>query len=106
MKLKVIIPNSGMDRKTLDERERMLAQYADPDTEISVDCIAGGLPASNRRTTRCRPVHMSWKKWQPRKKRARTRSSYTAEAIPPWRRPGRSRTFRLLGRGSSRGLWP
>ena len=45
MKLKVIIPNSGMDRKTLDERERMLAQYADPDTEISVDCIAGG-PAS------------------------------------------------------------
>ena len=28
MKLKVIIPNSGMTRETLDQRERMLLRYA------------------------------------------------------------------------------
>ena len=42
MKIKVIIPNSGMDRGTLDEREKMLSAYAWPETEISVDCIDGG----------------------------------------------------------------
>lgn len=42
MKIKVIIPNSGMDRKTLDSREEMLSAYAWPGTEISVDCILGG----------------------------------------------------------------
>ena len=42
MKLKVIIPNSGMTRETLDQRERMLLRYAWPNTEISVDCIKGG----------------------------------------------------------------
>ena len=42
MKIKVIIPNSGMSRKTLDEREIMLKGYAAADTEISVDCIDGG----------------------------------------------------------------
>ena len=42
MKIKVIIPNSGMDRKTLDSREEMLSAYAWPGTEISVDCIPGG----------------------------------------------------------------
>ena len=34
MKIKVIIPNSGMSRKTLDEREIMLRGYAAADTEI------------------------------------------------------------------------
>ena len=42
MKIKVIIPNSGMDRKTLDSREEMLSAYAWPGTEIAVDCIPGG----------------------------------------------------------------
>ena len=42
MKIKVIIPNSGMDRKTLDSREEMLSAYVWPGTEISVDCIPGG----------------------------------------------------------------
>ena len=42
MKIKVIIPNSGMDRSTLDRRQEMLSNYAWPGTEISVDCIAGG----------------------------------------------------------------
>ena len=42
MDIKVIIPNSGMDRATLDERERMLSFYAWPETNISVDCIDGG----------------------------------------------------------------
>ena len=42
MKIKVIIPNSGMDRKTLDSREEMLSEYAAIGTEISVDCIDHG----------------------------------------------------------------
>ncbi len=42
MRIKVIIPNSGMERSTLDKREEMLAQYAWPGTEISVDCIPKG----------------------------------------------------------------
>lgn len=42
MKIKVIIPNSGMDRKTLDDRERMLIGALSETTELSVDCIGGG----------------------------------------------------------------
>ncbi|WP_130862318.1 aspartate/glutamate racemase family protein [Bacilliculturomica massiliensis] len=42
MRIKVIIPNSGMDRRTLDDRERMLARALSPDTEICVDCIGSG----------------------------------------------------------------
>ena len=42
VRIKVIIPNSGMDRETLDSRERMLQQYVSSDCEISVDCIAHG----------------------------------------------------------------
>lgn len=42
MKIKVIIPNSGMDRETLDSRERMLQQYVSSECVISVDCISGG----------------------------------------------------------------
>lgn len=42
MRLKVIIPNAGMDRETLDDRERMLSAYAKETTEISVDCIDDG----------------------------------------------------------------
>lgn len=42
MKIKVIIPNSGMDAETLRARERMLSAFARSDTAISVDCIPGG----------------------------------------------------------------
>ena len=42
MRLKVIIPNSGMDRDTLLQREKMLSAFAMPSTEISVECIAHG----------------------------------------------------------------
>lgn len=45
IRIKVIIPNSGMDRGTLDSREAMLRQFVSPDCEISVDCISRG-PAS------------------------------------------------------------
>ena len=42
MRIKVIIPNSGMSSETLREREKMLSAYAWPGTEISVDCIDKG----------------------------------------------------------------
>lgn len=42
MKIKVIIPNSGMPRETLDAREAMLSRAVSPDTRISVDCIPEG----------------------------------------------------------------
>lgn len=42
MRVKVIIPNVGMSRETLNEREVMLKRFARPDTEISVDCISTG----------------------------------------------------------------
>lgn len=42
MRIKVIIPNSGMDSDTLRAREVMLSAYARKDTQISVDCIDGG----------------------------------------------------------------
>ena len=42
MKIKVIIPNAGMDRETLDSRERMLSAALSEGTEISVDCIEEG----------------------------------------------------------------
>ena len=42
MRIKVIIPNSGMSREILDQREEMLSAFASPGTAISVDCIAGG----------------------------------------------------------------
>lgn len=42
MKIKVIIPNVGMARETLDDREVMLKRLARPDTQISVDCISAG----------------------------------------------------------------
>ena len=42
IRIKGIIPNSGMDRNTLNSREAMLKQYVSPDCEISVDCIARG----------------------------------------------------------------
>lgn len=42
MRIKVIIPNSGMDKQTLSERELMLKEYALADTAISVDCIDSG----------------------------------------------------------------
>ena len=42
MRIKAIIPNSGMDRETLDDRRRMLSRALSPGAEISVDCIRGG----------------------------------------------------------------
>lgn len=42
MKIKVLIPNSGMDRDTLNARENMLSRAVSPETKISVDCISGG----------------------------------------------------------------
>ncbi len=42
MKIKVIIPNSGMDRETLDARETMLSRALSSETQISVDCIPEG----------------------------------------------------------------
>ncbi|MBW1712597.1 MAG: aspartate/glutamate racemase family protein [Deltaproteobacteria bacterium] len=41
-RIKVIIPNAGMDRATLDDRERMLSAAVCPETRISVDCIGQG----------------------------------------------------------------
>lgn len=42
MRLKVIIPNAGMQPETLRSRERMLKEVAMPDTQVSVDCIDRG----------------------------------------------------------------
>lgn len=42
MKIKVLIPNSGMDRDTLKAREGMLSRAVSSGTQISVDCIPGG----------------------------------------------------------------
>jgi len=42
MKIKVVIPNSGMDRETLNAREAMLSQALSPGTQLSVDCIPSG----------------------------------------------------------------
>ena len=42
IKIKVIIPNSGMAAATLKAREKMLSTAVPSDTEISVDCIEKG----------------------------------------------------------------
>ncbi|SHI38415.1 allantoin racemase [Dethiosulfatibacter aminovorans DSM 17477] len=42
MKIKVIMPDKAMDRKTLDEREVMLSKALSPGVGISVDCIKRG----------------------------------------------------------------
>lgn len=42
MRLKVIIPNAGMQAETLRAREVMLKKYAMEETEISVECIERG----------------------------------------------------------------
>lgn len=42
MKIKVVIPNSGMDRDTLNARETMLSRALSPGTICSVDCIPRG----------------------------------------------------------------
>lgn len=42
MKIKVIIPNSGMDRETLNAREAMLSRAVSQDVQISADCIKQG----------------------------------------------------------------
>lgn len=42
IRIKVVIPNSGMDRDTLNARENMLSRAVSPGTQISVDCISGG----------------------------------------------------------------
>jgi allantoin racemase len=45
MKIKIVIPNSGMDRETLTAREHMLSRAVSAQVELSVDCISSG-PAS------------------------------------------------------------
>lgn len=50
VRIKVVIPNSGMDRDTLDARERMLSRAVSQETRISVDCISRG-PISIESTT-------------------------------------------------------
>lgn len=42
IKLKILIPNSGMDRDTLNARESMLSRAVSPGTHLSVDCIPAG----------------------------------------------------------------
>ena len=42
MKIKVLIPNQGMDRETLNSREKMLSRALASGTEVSVDCIKVG----------------------------------------------------------------
>jgi allantoin racemase len=42
LRIKVIIPNAGMDRPTLDDRERMLSAGVSEATGISVNCIKEG----------------------------------------------------------------
>lgn len=42
MKIKVLIPNSGMSGSILKAREIMLSRAVSEDTQISVDCIAEG----------------------------------------------------------------
>jgi allantoin racemase len=42
VRIKVIIPNAGMDRATLDDRERMLSAGVSETTRVSVDCIKEG----------------------------------------------------------------
>lgn len=42
IKIKVLIPNSGMDQETLQAREKMLSRAVSPETLLSVDCIPAG----------------------------------------------------------------
>lgn len=42
MKIKIVIPNSGMSRETLDAREDMLSRAVSSGVELSVDCISSG----------------------------------------------------------------
>lgn len=42
IRIKVIIPNSGMDRPTLNQREQMLSKALSSDVHLSVDCIERG----------------------------------------------------------------
>lgn len=42
MKIKVIMTDKAMDRKTMDEREKMLSEAVSKNVEISVDCIKQG----------------------------------------------------------------
>lgn len=42
MKIKVIIPNSGMSEEELKDREKMLQEALPSESEVSVSCISGG----------------------------------------------------------------
>ena len=42
IRIKVLIPNSGMDRDTLHAREEMLSKAISPQSVLSVDCIPHG----------------------------------------------------------------
>jgi len=42
VRIRVIIPNAGMDKETLKKREEMLGKVTMPSTELSVECIDSG----------------------------------------------------------------
>ena len=42
VRIKVIIPNAGMDKEALKRREGMLSKVTMPSTELSVECIESG----------------------------------------------------------------
>lgn len=42
IKIKILIPNSGMNQETLHAREKMLSRAVSPETVLSVDCIPAG----------------------------------------------------------------
>lgn len=50
IKIKVIIPNSGMDRNTLTAREEMFSHAVSKEIQISVDCIRRGPDAIESHT--------------------------------------------------------
>ncbi len=50
IKIKVVIPNSGMDRNTLTAREEMLSHAVSKEIQISVDCIRRGPDAIESHT--------------------------------------------------------
>ena len=58
MKIKVLIPNSGMDRDTLNARESMLSRAVSSGTQISVDCIPDGPISIESVTDEIRPLSL------------------------------------------------
>ena len=42
IRIKVLIPNSGMDQNTLEARKKMLSKAVSPQSILSVECIPAG----------------------------------------------------------------